>query len=147
MRPSDGKGSDRSSIAAVWAVEQSESHEKNPGRVANALRKESNCHASQVMDGRSRLDRRDLDPHRSGTVGPGIEPGPGEKTKERAEAIPETRPQPEAPKPPDSHFALIKLNLLIAGLGQKDVTSRSSRPMPAASSGPRPLSTSRPKAR
>ena len=30
----------------------------------------------------------------------------------------ESRPQTESPKPPDSHVALIKLNLLIAGLGQ-----------------------------
>jgi hypothetical protein len=39
--------------------------------------------------------------------------------KDEPKKSPETRPQAEAPKPPDSQRALIKLNLLIEGLGQE----------------------------
>ena len=106
--------------ASIQAVERSEGRARARDRVANALRKESNCHASQVMDGRSRLDRRDLDLDRTGTVGPaGIEPVAGRRSEGRIEETPGNSRPAEPPKPPDSHFALIKLNLLIADLGQQ----------------------------
>ena len=93
--------------------------------VANALRKEPNCHASQVMDGRSRLDRSDLDPDRTRIVGQGPAQNPGQtKDREKPQEKPSRTgpPKPKAKpkvkaKPTDSHFTRVQLNLVIAGLG------------------------------
>jgi hypothetical protein len=48
----------------------------------------------------------------------GLSPAQEKSQKTEPKPSPETRPQTEVPKPPDSRFALIRLNLLIAGLGQ-----------------------------
>ena len=97
--------------------------------VADVLWKEPNCHASQVMDGRSRLDRSHLDPDRTGIVRPvarsgaGAKPAKGAKNRRKSprpespKDEPKSDSQPEKRKGSGSHFPTIQLNLVIAGLG------------------------------
>jgi hypothetical protein len=49
----------------------------------------------------------------------GLGPAKEKGQKNEQKKPQETQAQTEAPKPPDAQFALIKLNLLIAGLGQE----------------------------
>jgi len=49
----------------------------------------------------------------------GLSPAQPKSQKDEPKISQETQPQTEAPKSPDSRLALIKLNLVIAGLGQE----------------------------
>src|SRR5262249_49117218 len=74
MRERQGPRREASAFALISAPRVTglpEGLEPCPGWVADVLWKEPNCHASQVMDGRPRLDRSLLDPDRTGILRPG----------------------------------------------------------------------------
>ena len=159
--PSDVRLVRSSSISAPRVAERPEGLEPCPGWVADVLWKEPNCHASQVMDGRSRLDRSHLDPVigrglSAQAPGPAQEPSPAKEAKKRRRksaaesaegraeirlAAREAQGVPRRTSPPSSSTSSSP------GWGPRAVTSRSSRPTPGCKFRPPRPSTSRPTAR